>query len=745
MTTENDRIQLTAKRKGEPSVAGFLDELEKGLSQTLGEYRRGAEEVLLKHLEALEGMERAHQLEVSNLRAENSMLRDKLGLAKMAEPTMFQTVMFAQDPNANANTKQNKLKQAKTAAEKHRNLNSESDNNDKIVARKRNKNQSQEPGGSWQHFVCWVPNGSALKSPEPWKPLPQQVPEHPQKPNGLPPLLGVVPGVVQHVEENDLGGESVEAASVDGKVGEFEVLEIWKASKQALDKLRKTNQSVDGESRYTKELSTIGGDEEREFEEEPHAWWIIHPHCRARVVWDVFSLMMVIYDMITIPMEYFQLPEDDGFLVFMEWATRLFWTIDMIWSSFTAVVLGDGTVQFNHCYILKRYAKTWLLLDVIINGTDWTMTALSSSGAEFFSLARIFRIVRVVRLLRLVRMQEVLSTITERIQSDKLSFLLSMVKIMVFVLSTSHLIACLWWGLGARNSSGPTWVKDSNFDQAGLATKYLASLHWSLAQYTGGMDEITAVGPGERLFATVVWVFTFMASSFIVSSLTSNLTQLHIIGGARARQLATLRKYLSQNSVSSNLALRVQRSAQHAVNGELTQESVELLAVVSEPLKIEMHFAMYTGVVRSHPFFSDFIHEAPTVMRRICHYSMSTMLLISGDIIFSRGEELDEPKMYWVWKGHLNYVNPYSETLTLKEKQWIAEAALWTRWKHRGTLTAAHDAKLVCLDAKTFQEIANRHKYDAGFDPKLFAADFVESLNQQTTGIDDLTSLCMRP
>uniref|UniRef100_A0A7S1WD12 Ion transport domain-containing protein n=1 Tax=Alexandrium catenella TaxID=2925 RepID=A0A7S1WD12_ALECA len=428
----------------------------------------------------------------------------------------------------------------------------------------------------------------------------------------------------------------------------------------------------------------------------------------------------------------------------MEWATRLFWTIDMVWSSFTAVVLEDGTVEFSHMYILKRYAKSWLLLDIVINGVDWAMTVLSSSGAEFISLARIFRIVRVMRLLRLVRMQELLTTITERIQSDKLSLLLSVVKIVVFVLSTSHLVACVWWGIGARTTSGQTWVKGSRYDNAGLTQKYLASLHWSLAQFTGGMDEITPEDPLERFYASLVWVFAFVASAIIVSTLTSNLTQLHIIGGARARQIATLRKYLTQNSVSSNLALRVQRSAQHAVNGEIQQESVELLAVVSEPLKIEMHFAMYTSVARTHPFFADFVHEAPTVMRRICHYAMSTMLLIAGDVIFTRGEELDDPKMFWVWKGSVTYVNPYSEPLTLKDKQWIAEPALWTRWRHRGTLTATNDAKLVCLDAKSFQDISTRHKYDEGFDPKLFAADFVENLNQ-TAGVDDLTSLCVRP
>merc|ERR1719191_509233 len=32
----------------------------------------------------------------------------------------------------------------------------------------------EQPGGSWQQFMAWVPNGAALMNPEPWKPLPPQ-------------------------------------------------------------------------------------------------------------------------------------------------------------------------------------------------------------------------------------------------------------------------------------------------------------------------------------------------------------------------------------------------------------------------------------------------------------------------------------------------------------------------------------------------------------------------------------------
>jgi len=98
--------------------------------------------------------------------------------------------------------------------------------------------------------------------------------------------------------------------------------------------------------------------------------------------------------------------------------------------------------------------------------------------------------------------------------------------------------------------------------------------------------------------------------------------------------------------------------------------------------------------------------------------------------------------MYFVWKGCVSYVCGYGDGVTCKERVWIAEATLWTRWRHRGTLTATSECKLAVLDAKSFQDIAKRYK-EGKFDPKLYAADFVEALNKADE-VDDLTSLCAR-
>lgn len=472
-------------------------------------------------------------------------------------------------------------------------------------------------------------------------------------------------------------------------------------------------------------------EEEDEYEEPVAHGWILNPDSNARISWDLGSLVMVLYDMVMIPMQAYTLPENI-FLDFMEWTTRLFWTLDILWSCFTGVVMADGSVEYDIKIILKRYAKTWLTMDLIIVLSDWSEVVFSSGGVAMLSFARTTRIVRIVRLLRLVRMQEIMANVTERIQSETLGPLLQVSKVLIILLTISHFTGCLWFAIGARETSEDTWVKSLGYNNDTVDSQYLASLHWAIAQFSGGMDEISPASPLERLFAVAVQTTIFVIALVMLGVFTSGLTQQYIIGGSGARQLATLKRYLKQNNVSKATTKRVCRNAKHAISGDLTPESVELLHVISEPLKVELSFDMYSQVLMWHPFFLELLQENSPLMRPICHRAMSMLLLSSTDIIFNLGEEPSEPKMYIVVSGTLEYTDSYGEVTAVGERRHLAEAVLWTNWKHRGTLAAVSDVKLAMLDAQNFHDLCQRfmRRSEAALKILGYATQFIDELNK---------------
>lgn len=722
-------------------------------------YRERAEEILDRHFCAMEETQHAQELELAALKAENGKLRDMLGTNR-PDQQVQQNVLFQTMGPAGANARR---KDARKKANRD-------DDDDKRTAntRRGRKNTEQQPGGSWQQFVAWVPNGAALQNPEPWKPLPQatlqigdqqrlQIGDQQRGPGGRDMqkkksltfastdaldekgFAGVLPGVVDEgsprrgKRENDDNDSENSEETQQTREEKFQLLAVW--MKNARDKMKiRHSRTSDSDNESMPSCKTDPG----EIYSKSKPFFIIDPDGTTRIAWDLCSLFMVVYDMIMIPMQAFPL-QDHIFLQMMDWTTRLFWTLDMGWSCCTGTVLEDGTVEFNPKSIVKRYLKSWFGLDLFIVGSDWSGLLFESGGMGISRLARVSRVARVVRLLRLVRMQEVISNITERIQSENVGTVIFIFKMLIFLLAVCHAMACGWFGISDSSTEVQTWVHKYGYDEEDVGVQYLVSLHWSLCLFAGGMEEVLPRNALERFYAITAWIFAFMAGLVMLSVLTSSLTQQYIIGGSGARQISTLRKYLNQNKLSKNLTKRLVRNAKHAISGDLTPDTVDLLHVVSEPLKIEMHYEMYAQILKYHPFFAEWPDEWNQVMRRICHEATSMLLLAVGDIVFARDEDPVEPKMYFVVAGTLEYEDIYGDAWIVREKSWLAEAALWTTWKHRGTLTATCDVKLALLDSVAFQEICAQHMKkhrSPNFSPKLYAEKYVEELNTSEFGSD---------
>lgn len=459
------------------------------------------------------------------------------------------------------------------------------------------------------------------------------------------------------------------------------------------------------------------------------------PHSSARGCWDVGSMALVSYDLIFIPLGFFDLGES-AFFAFMTWTTRLFWTLDVAMSFLTGYLNTDGTIEMRPKKIMKKYLYTWFLLDVTIVLFDWLDIGLTRMSRA----SRTFRFIRMIRLLRVAKIKQVLAMIVERLQSEALHTLVEMIQIVCINLIVAHLVACVWWGIADRDSKD-TWVQFYRYKDSSFAEQYGVSLHWSISQFTGGMDEVVAQNVAERYFAIGVFLLCFIQASLFLSELTSAMTHLHIISNKQSRQTQQLRRFLHQNGISGKTALRIQRNAQHALAEQerfMPELDVELLKMVSEPMRLELHFEMYREVFNTHLFFGRYREECPAVIRQICHQAFSVSLASRGDVIFNAGEIPARPKTYVLFDGAMRYVTIYGDTLVLSTRQWIAEAALWTRWMHRGVLTGMADCRLYIIDARLFRDIVGQFEH-LSFDPRHYARAYVADLNKLE--VEDMTDL----
>merc|ERR1712032_71208 len=175
---------------------------------------------------------------------------------------------------------------------------------------------------------------------------------------------------------------------------------------------------------------------------------------------------------------------------------------------------------------------------------------------------RIFRMLRILRLLRITRMVKFLKDCLASCQGERVSIAANLVKCMCLILWPVHMIACLWFGISEGLEDG--WVRNMHDASASsLWDWYALSLHWSSCQFFGSSD-VHPWNTRERFFAVSSLVFGFVAATCFVSSLTSSMTQLHLLSGRQAALVSTLRKHLVSQGISSRLTYRLQLNAQEA-------------------------------------------------------------------------------------------------------------------------------------------------------------------------------------
>eukprot|EP00971_Amphidinium_carterae_P179341 3557503-Amphidinium_carterae.1 len=84
--------------------------------------------------------------------------------------------------------------------------------------------------------------------------------------------------------------------------------------------------------------------------------------------------------------------------------------------------------------------------------------------------------------------------------------------------------------------------------------------HWATVQWTGaGSNELTPTNSLERIFTSVVLLVGLFFGSVLISWVSALVFEQQQQSQARREKLLVLQRFLIQNKVDSNLAVRVQR------------------------------------------------------------------------------------------------------------------------------------------------------------------------------------------
>lgn len=508
---------------------------------------------------------------------------------------------------------------------------------------------------------------------------------------------------------------------------------------------------------------------------------IVHPNSYPRLSWDVAGMILILYDIITIPLFMAFDPPVGTEILACFYATLFFWTLDIPFSFLTGYY-DAGVIEMRPAKIARHYLSRWFLLDMIVVGCDWFFLiatggpgATEAKGVRYGKTLRAMRVLRSARLLRIIRLKKIIEAMEDCISSAYTHIFIDVSKLLVAICMINHIVACIWFGIGVDDG----WVVEDGFTQFSLHYQYTTSVHWALTQFTPGSMEVFPTNAWERTYNVLMLLLGLIIFSSFVSSITAAMTRLRELGSRRDRQVTILRRYLKDHGVSQQLAVRIKKFVEHSIahmESRIQEKDVELLALLSVPLKMDLCLEEHKPLLMEHPFFQQYADEDGQALRQVCYIAITHISLSEGDALFTSGTRGE--KMYILQRGMLRYQRMQStwqgndrrsKQLKLSQKanrsilcsgsdeclgsqtqistgpvkwmherQYCCEASLWAPWTHVGTLRAKTMVDVMAVDAAKFGEATTKYHHMAVFAVK-YGHTFVEKLNQ--TPWEDLSDL----
>lgn len=209
----------------------------------------------------------------------------------------------------------------------------------------------------------------------------------------------------------------------------------------------------------------------------------------------------------------------------------------MLLAFVTGYVGRDGLTVTDQTMILRNYARTWLLVDVVAILPFQFLSAadLGHGGSEdASSLSRVARIPRLLQLLRLLRLAKVVSVLRKigRTLRRYLSPAYSrMALTLLFSCLFLHFVACLWWFIGSQdlidNPGAHNWITDEGMSPDDLSFGYVSSLYYVLCTVsTLGPGDIIPLTIQERIFAVFLIFFGAIWFGVLISGVRGFLSEL---------------------------------------------------------------------------------------------------------------------------------------------------------------------------------------------------------------------------
>ncbi|PSR91820.1 Potassium channel like [Actinidia chinensis var. chinensis] len=345
-------------------------------------------------------------------------------------------------------------------------------------------------------------------------------------------------------------------------------------------------------------LPSLGAHTNRKTKLRP---FIVSPFDSRYRLWETFLVFLVFYTAWVSPFEFGFLDKPHSPLAITDNVVNGFFAIDIILTFFVAY-LDKATYLLidDPKRIGLRYAKTWLVFDVISTiPSELARSVLPDPLQEYgyFSLLRLWRLRRV-------------SAMFARLEKDRnfSYFWVRCSKLICVTLFAVHFAGCLYYLLAARyKDPKKTWIGIAmgDFRQQSLWVRYVTTMYWSITTLsTTGYGDLHPVNEREMVFDIFYMLFNLGLTSYLIG----NMTNLVVHITSRTRQfrdtIQAASSFAQRNQIPDRLQdqMLAHLCLRYRTDSEGLQQQETLEALPKAIRSSISHFLFYSVVDKVYLF-----------------------------------------------------------------------------------------------------------------------------------------------
>ncbi|CAD8080266.1 unnamed protein product [Paramecium sonneborni] len=282
------------------------------------------------------------------------------------------------------------------------------------------------------------------------------------------------------------------------------------------------------------------------------------PDGSMKMLWDLLCLLLVIYEMITIP--FLISFEIEISQIFSRVSTAIF-VFDILLNFNTGVYL-EGKLNICRKAILREYISFWFWIDFISTFPyDIIMDESSSlvQSAKLIRLLKFLRFIKVLKLIRLAKLKKIIDKFDEILSiKPGVAAIVNFCKLFFFVLFFAHVLGCIFHYLAQYEPSDDSWLGDIYFSDWSI--RYVNSLYWGIATMTTvGYGDISPQTPQERLIGILLLLIACGGFAFTMNSIGFALQEIDGQNKLKKEKINGINRFMKKAAISNQLQNRIRR------------------------------------------------------------------------------------------------------------------------------------------------------------------------------------------